>query len=100
MNQQFNELADIHLEDGLPVEAIRCLFHNLGDAHAIERSRNIASTYLWSNCGFNTKPNPKTAEQAKELIDVCASLLGGLKDPSTRHDVGSFTRVDGSARLT
>lgn len=91
MNQQFKELADVHLEEGSPVEAIHCLQSNFGVGSTIEQSRKIVSNYLWMNFGFGTSPNTKSTAQATGLINICRSpmLPGGLVEYSARHDVSS-----------
>lgn len=90
MNRQFEDLAAAHLDDGLPVEAIRCLLQYSKSHSTIEKSRNIVSAYLWMNFGFNVTPDKKFVEQATGLIEIATTSLGGLSEQSTRHDVGPF----------
>lgn len=91
MNRQFKELADVHLEDGSPVEAIHCLRQNFVDSSTVDRSRSIVSTYLWANFGLDAAPDTKSTEQAAELITISRSpvLPSGLVNHSERHDVST-----------
>jgi hypothetical protein len=92
MNRQFGDLATAYLEEGLPVEAVRCLLQNFGDNSAIEWSRNVISTYLWTNFGFKATLNKRSIEEGRELIKIYSSL-SGLLDPSGRHDVSTFNSL-------
>lgn len=100
MNRQFEDLAAAHLDDGLPVEAIRCLLQNSKSDSTIEKSGRIVSTYLWMNFGFDTVLDKKSIEQAVGLIDIATTSLGGLSERPTRHDIAIFSKLIDQAEVS
>ncbi|KDN40057.1 hypothetical protein RSAG8_08378, partial [Rhizoctonia solani AG-8 WAC10335] len=90
-NRQYEDLANEYLTDGLPARAIECLI-KAKKPSAIERSRKIISGHLWMVFSLNATPDSQSIQQAKDLIDVCASL-GGFSDSAARYDIEIFSTL-------
>ncbi|CAE6468490.1 unnamed protein product [Rhizoctonia solani] len=90
-NQQFEDLANEYLSDGLPLQAIDCLL-KVQKPSTVERSKQIVSSHLWTTFGLEAIRTPQSVQQAEDLINKCATL-GGLSDPAARFDIKIFTTL-------
>ncbi|GAB1522822.1 hypothetical protein RhiTH_005946 [Rhizoctonia solani] len=85
LGHHFEDLATEYLSDGLAVDAVNCLIHYSRTPSAIQFSRRIISTFMWTNFGLNTTCDNATRNQASLLMKISNSQEGlldseGLQD--------------------
>ena len=85
MGQRLEDLANVHLDEGSPVEAVQCLLQ-IPQASPLERIQEIILSYLWSNFGLDATPAKDSSVQASQLIKICSSLINP-SDLSINQDV-------------
>jgi hypothetical protein len=88
MSKRFEDLANVHLEEGALVEGVHCLLQHSRKSSTIERAKQLVVEYLWSNFGLYAVPEASAQKQAPELISIYSSLVHDL---SSRHDVRFVT---------
>ncbi|CAE6406297.1 unnamed protein product [Rhizoctonia solani] len=96
MARRFEELATEHLSDGLPADAVSCLIHDSKSPSAVQWSRNIISTFLWTRFGLNASPESKAKDQANLLIKLCNSQ-DDLLDQEGLQDLAIFEVIISAA---
>ncbi|KAF8598545.1 hypothetical protein BDV93DRAFT_561252 [Ceratobasidium sp. AG-I] len=91
MSRQLEDLANVHLDEGSPIEAARCLLQS-SQATYLGRVQEIILAYLWSNFGLDATPAKDSINQASQLIELYSSS-DELSDPAMRQEIMLFTAL-------
>ncbi|KAG8715180.1 hypothetical protein FRC09_016848, partial [Ceratobasidium sp. 395] len=81
-SSRFEDLANVHLAEGSPVEATQYLLRSSTHPSSISRVEKIASDYLWLNLCLDSTPDSKVSQQASQLLNILS--------PFTATQVGSL----------
>ncbi|KAG8771351.1 hypothetical protein FRC12_003660 [Ceratobasidium sp. 428] len=102
-SRRFEDLANVHLAEGSPAEAVLCLLKSSTDFSSVSRIESITSEYLWLNFGLDSTVDstldPKIFLQASQLFEILASLKARLSGV-TCFDLVLFKSSLGQATMS
>lgn len=83
---RFQEAADIHMEEGRPLEAIKVLLEDKGNSESTTRANTYILRGLWQNTSFSHKIKD-TDTDSIELLALASQVDTSLLSPSQRDEV-------------
>lgn len=85
---RFQEAADIHMEEGRTMDAIKVLLQDKGNSESTRRANTYILQGLWQTTSFSHKIKDDDTE-AISLLSLASKVDTDLLSPSQKDEVGS-----------
>lgn len=86
---RYQEAADIHMEEGRPLDAIKVLLEDKGNSESTARANTYILRGLWQNTSFSHKIKD-TDTDAIKLLALTSKVESSLLSPSQQDEVSTL----------